>query len=143
MLAAADHVLCVGAVVSRELYGVHCPVVVATANSYAGLTSGDIVAVCATESEGTLQILARCAASPRSRQRLTERSAEQLRTRTVPSTRVVATTADAEPNHRLRMEMSSCTDKSGLVTELPAASGRAIVLDLAADGANVRGSRSQ
>ena len=68
VLAAADHVLCVGAVVSRELYGVHCPVVVATANSYAGLTSGDIVAVCATESEGTLQILARCAASPRSRQ---------------------------------------------------------------------------
>jgi predicted aconitase with swiveling domain len=68
VLAEADHVLCVGAVVSRELYGVHCPVVVATANSYAGLTSGDIVAVCATESEGTLQILARCAASPRSRQ---------------------------------------------------------------------------
>ena len=59
VLAAADYVLCVGAVVGRELYGVHCPVVVATANSYAGLTSGDIVAVCATESEGTLQILAR------------------------------------------------------------------------------------
>ena len=68
VLGAPDYVLCVGAVVSRELYGVHCPVVVATANSYAGLTSGDIVAVCATESKGTLQILPRCTASPRSRQ---------------------------------------------------------------------------
>ncbi len=72
VLAAADYVLCVGAVVSRELYGVHCPVVVANATSYAGLTSGDIVAVCATESEGTLQILARCTArhAPENRDRI-------------------------------------------------------------------------
>jgi uncharacterized protein len=57
VLAAADYVLCVGAVVSRELYGIRCPVVVADIHSYASLTSGDFVAVYATETAGVLQIL--------------------------------------------------------------------------------------
>jgi hypothetical protein len=57
VLAAADYVLCVGAVVSRELYGVRCPVIVADAPNYASLTSGDIVAVRATEAEATLRIV--------------------------------------------------------------------------------------
>jgi NAD(P)-dependent dehydrogenase (short-subunit alcohol dehydrogenase family) len=35
------------------------------------------------------------------------------------------------------MEMGKCTDKSGLVTGASGGLGRAIVLDLAADGANV------
>ncbi len=56
VLAAPDYVLCVGAVVSRELYGVHCPVVVAGETVYGAITDGDVLEVTATESAGALKL---------------------------------------------------------------------------------------
>ncbi len=45
VLAAADFVLCVGAVVSQELYAVQCPVVVLDADDYNAIDDGDVVVV--------------------------------------------------------------------------------------------------
>lgn len=56
VLAEADHVLCVGAVVSRDLYSVICPVVVADPTSYDTLRDRDEVTVEATEHHATLRI---------------------------------------------------------------------------------------
>jgi uncharacterized protein len=56
VLGAADYVLCVGAVVSRELYGVTCPVVVADPVGYDAVRDGDEVTVEATEDEATVRI---------------------------------------------------------------------------------------
>jgi predicted aconitase with swiveling domain len=55
VLGAADYVLCVGAVVGRELYGVTCPVVVADPAGYDALRDGDDVTVAATEDGATIK----------------------------------------------------------------------------------------
>jgi predicted aconitase with swiveling domain len=57
VLAAADYVLCVGAVVSRELYDVDCPVVVAARSDYDALHNGDVLRVIATEYASSIQLL--------------------------------------------------------------------------------------
>jgi len=56
VLGAPDYVLCVGAVVSRDLYSVICPVVVADPTSYDTLRDRDEVTVEATEHHATLRI---------------------------------------------------------------------------------------
>ena len=59
VLGAPDYVLCVGAVVCRDLYGVICPVVVADPTSYDSLRDRDEVTVEATEQHATVRIDAR------------------------------------------------------------------------------------
>jgi predicted aconitase with swiveling domain len=54
VLGAPDYVLCVGAVVSRELYGVICPVVVADPAAYDTLRDGDEVTVAAADEHATI-----------------------------------------------------------------------------------------
>jgi predicted aconitase with swiveling domain len=54
VLGAPDYVLCVGAVVSRELYRVSCPVVIADPAAYDALGDGDEVAVEASEDHATV-----------------------------------------------------------------------------------------
>jgi uncharacterized protein len=54
VLGAPDYVLCVGAVVSRELYRVSCPVVIADPAAYDALSDGDEVAVEASENHATV-----------------------------------------------------------------------------------------
>src|SRR5262245_40418063 len=49
VLAVPDYVLCGGAVVSHELYGVVCPVVVVGADHYNALGDGETVAVGASD----------------------------------------------------------------------------------------------
>ena len=56
VLGAPDYVLCVGAVVSRELYGVTCPVVIADPTAYDTLRDGDQVAIAATDDHATVRI---------------------------------------------------------------------------------------
>ena len=60
VLGAPDYVLCVGAVVSRELYGVTCPVVIAESGDYAALSDGDEVTVVASDDGATVRIDAIC-----------------------------------------------------------------------------------
>ena len=56
VLGAPDYVLCVGAVVGRELYNVMCPVVVADPACYDALSDGDAVTVAATDDHATVRI---------------------------------------------------------------------------------------
>jgi predicted aconitase with swiveling domain len=49
VLALPDFVLCVGAVVSNELYGVQCPVVVLDSRGYDALGDGDVVTISADD----------------------------------------------------------------------------------------------
>ena len=56
VLAAPDYVLCVGAVVSHELYGVVCPVVVVDADHYNALGDGETVAVAASDTQATVTV---------------------------------------------------------------------------------------
>ncbi|WP_024804210.1 aconitase X swivel domain-containing protein [Nocardia sp. BMG51109] len=56
VLARPDFVLCVGAVVGDELYGVRCPVVVVGEAEYRLLQSGSRVEVVADRGEGTVTI---------------------------------------------------------------------------------------
>jgi uncharacterized protein len=56
VLAAPDYVLCVGAIVSRELYGTACPVVVVDTDHYDAIADGDIVAVSADDTGATVTI---------------------------------------------------------------------------------------
>jgi predicted aconitase with swiveling domain len=56
ILGAPDYVLCVGAVVGRELYKVTCPVVVADPATYDALSDGDEVTVAATDDHATVRI---------------------------------------------------------------------------------------
>jgi predicted aconitase with swiveling domain len=56
VLATPDYVLCVGAVVSRELYGTACPVVVVATDHYEAIADGDIVAVAADDTGATVTI---------------------------------------------------------------------------------------
>lgn len=48
VLSNPDYVLCAGAVVSQELYGVTCPVVVAAKADHDSLATGDVVRLVAT-----------------------------------------------------------------------------------------------
>ena len=54
VFAAPDHVLCVGAVVSREVDGVICGVVVADPDDYQLINNGETITVEATEDGATL-----------------------------------------------------------------------------------------
>lgn len=63
VLAAPDFVLCVGAVVSDELYGVACPVVVLGAGDYDDVVDGDVVAVRADETAAAVLIAKNAASS--------------------------------------------------------------------------------
>lgn len=56
VLRAPDYVLCVGAVVSRELYGVTCPVVIADQIAYDTLRDGDVVTVLAAEDHTMVRV---------------------------------------------------------------------------------------
>jgi uncharacterized protein len=56
VLAAPDYVLCVGAVVSHELYEVTCPVVVIDPDHYGALAGGQIVAVAADDTRATVTV---------------------------------------------------------------------------------------
>jgi predicted aconitase with swiveling domain len=56
VLGSPDYVLCVGAVVSRELYAVGCPVVVADPGDYAGIHTGDSIVLRASETHSTMRI---------------------------------------------------------------------------------------
>jgi len=56
VLAKPDYVLCVGAVVSSELYGVSCPVVVLEAEHYDAVQDGVTVTVSATLETATVTI---------------------------------------------------------------------------------------
>jgi predicted aconitase with swiveling domain len=56
VLARADYVLCVGAVVSQELYGVSCPVVVLDDEHHGMLTDGLHVEVDASGESATVII---------------------------------------------------------------------------------------
>jgi uncharacterized protein len=58
VLAAPDYVLCVGAIVAHELYGVACPVVVANPDDYQLINGGETLVVEATEGGATLRITA-------------------------------------------------------------------------------------
>jgi uncharacterized protein len=56
VLARADYVLCVGAVVSQELYGVACPVVVLNDEHHRTLTDGLQVEVDASAGSATVTV---------------------------------------------------------------------------------------
>jgi uncharacterized protein len=56
VLASPDYVLCVGAVVSNELYQVVCPVVVVGADRYAACVDGAEIAVSAGDASATVTI---------------------------------------------------------------------------------------
>jgi uncharacterized protein len=56
VLARADYVLCAGAVVSQELYGVNCPVVVLDEAHHRTLTDGMQVEVHASEESATVTV---------------------------------------------------------------------------------------
>lgn len=56
VLAVSDYILCVGAVVSSELYGVECPVVVLSANDYESLSDGDDITVSASADRATVTV---------------------------------------------------------------------------------------
>jgi len=56
VLARADYVLCVGAVVSQELYGVTCPVVLLDGEHYGTLTDGLQVEVDASGESATVTV---------------------------------------------------------------------------------------
>jgi predicted aconitase with swiveling domain len=56
VLARADYVLCVGAVVSQELYGVTCPVVVLDEEHHGMLTDGLHVEVDASGESATVTV---------------------------------------------------------------------------------------
>ncbi len=56
MLESPDYVLCVGAVVSNELYDAGCPVVTADANDYDRIASGDSITLHASEIRSTMRI---------------------------------------------------------------------------------------
>ena len=58
VLARADYVLCVGAVVSQELYRVTCPVVMLDAEHHGMLTDGLQVEVEASSGSATVTVLA-------------------------------------------------------------------------------------
>ncbi|KWX64523.1 aconitase X swivel domain-containing protein [Mycobacterium sp. NAZ190054] len=54
VLGAPDYVLCVGAVVTNELYGIACPVVVIEPDAYGALNHGDHVTVVADDIKATV-----------------------------------------------------------------------------------------
>jgi hypothetical protein len=56
VLESPDFVLCVGAVVSNELYDVGCPVVIAEADDYARIADGDSIMVNANETHSTMRV---------------------------------------------------------------------------------------
>ena len=56
VLASPDYVLCVGAVVSTELYRVVCPVVVLDADGYAACADGADIEVTADDTGATVTI---------------------------------------------------------------------------------------
>ncbi|MCW2528718.1 MAG: hypothetical protein JWM76_3578 [Pseudonocardiales bacterium] len=56
VLASPDYVLCVGAVVSNELYHVVCPVVVLDADDYAACADGADIEVTAGDAGATVTI---------------------------------------------------------------------------------------
>lgn len=56
LLAAPDYVLCVGAVVSQELYDVACPVVMLDPGDYDQLADGDLVSVVADDHQATVDV---------------------------------------------------------------------------------------
>ncbi len=56
VLESADYVVCVGAVVADELYGVGCPVVTAPAEDYARIADGDAVTLRAREADSSMHV---------------------------------------------------------------------------------------
>ena len=58
VLGSADYVLCVGALVSWELYGVNCPVVTADPADYAHIDTGDTITLCSNEIRSTMRVQA-------------------------------------------------------------------------------------
>jgi uncharacterized protein len=56
ILSAPDYVLCVGAVVSNELYDVVCPVIVMDAKQYDVLADGDVISVAADENRAIVVV---------------------------------------------------------------------------------------
>lgn len=59
VLESPDYVLCVGAVVSNELYRVGCPVVTADADDYGRIENADLISLHANETRSTMYITAR------------------------------------------------------------------------------------
>ncbi len=57
VLATADFVLCVGAVVSQELYAVQCPVVVLDAADYNAIAEGDAIVVHAHQGHAEVTVI--------------------------------------------------------------------------------------
>ena len=58
VLSAPDYVLCAGAVVSRELYNVTCPIVLLDPGQHARLADGDVLALFASDSGATVTVKA-------------------------------------------------------------------------------------
>jgi uncharacterized protein len=56
VLGSPDFVLCVGAVVSNELYGTGCPIVIAEPRGYASIETGDSIVVRANEAGATIRV---------------------------------------------------------------------------------------
>ncbi|MGF0313346.1 aconitase X swivel domain-containing protein [Rhodococcus sp. IEGM1428] len=56
ILAVPDYVLCVGAVVSNEVYGISCPIVVLDANDYDDLIDGNYLTIDSSEEGATVTV---------------------------------------------------------------------------------------